>query len=280
MLINTYKKIKMIIDINDDFDLDKIENSGQIFRTKVIDGYHRFILRDNVLYIKPLENNKYDVLTNSDTWNKVWLNYFDLETNYKEIRKRYYRLHPFVDKSMDYGKGIRILKQDPLEILLTFILAQRKSIPSIKNNIEAFSNRFGKKIETSLESVSLFPTIDDLKEIALDDLEEFKLGYRTPYIYNAIDKLRNNEIDLDELNSFDSDILLAQLKKLNGVGDKISNCIALYSYNRKELAPVDIWIQKVIKENFNNENIFYKFNEHAGVIQQYLFYYKRNRKRR
>ena len=118
----------MHIEIKDDFDLQKIKDSGQCFRIKLLDnGYYRFITGTNVVYIKPLGGYDFDVSCDEDTWGTVWVRYFDLDRNYSELRESFKGKHTYLDEAIEYSRGIRILRQNYFETLISFIISQRKN---------------------------------------------------------------------------------------------------------------------------------------------------------
>ena len=268
----------MEIRISDDFDLKKIIDSGQCFRPKETEaGLFRFIIGDHILYIRELGEGLFDINCSADEWAKVWTNYFDLETNYSEIRSNIAKFaagKPY-EKTLcdmaDFGKGIRILRQDPFEMLISFIISQRKNIPSIRSSIERICERFGRLVG----DVYLFPRIEDMTDLTVEDLTELGLAYRKEYILDALDHVASGAIDLVEIESFADNDLVEELKLINGVGDKIANCVALFAYHRVNRAPVDVWIRRAIDKDFSGKNIFSEFGAYAGILQQYVFYYKR-----
>ena len=127
----------MQIRIDDDFDLQKIKDSGQCFRIKKFDdGTYRFITGTHILYIKALDNNVYEVSCSKDDWDSVWVKYFDLDRNYKELRRSLYGINSYVDDAINAGVGLRILRQNPFETLISFIIAQRKNIKAIEKSVD------------------------------------------------------------------------------------------------------------------------------------------------
>lgn len=139
----------MLIEILDDFDLDKIALSGQCFRVKRMqdDGY-RFIFGDEVLYIREIGNHRFSVSCSLDAWRNTWSFYFDLNRSYNDIFEIECDKHQFIHEAMLYGRGLRILRQDPWEMLITFIISQRKNIPAISKSIEMLASKFGHCIKT------------------------------------------------------------------------------------------------------------------------------------
>lgn len=138
-----------IVHIADDFDMEKIRTSGQCFRvSRMENGAYRFIAGNRVLFLCETGEEKYEASCTHDEWETHWHPYFDLDRNYAAIRKRCMGKSEFIDMAMGYGRGLRILKQDAWEMLITFIISQRKSMPAIASAVEALCERFGSPIET------------------------------------------------------------------------------------------------------------------------------------
>lgn len=270
----------MIITINDDFDMKKIADSGQAFRIKEIvsapTSTYRFITQQYIVYITQISEITYDISCSMDEWNRIWVPYFDLTRNYETIRKTIPAADSFHSMASQYGQGIRILCQDPFEMLVTFIISQRKNIPAIKASVEKLCSLFGTPIETELETVYTFPTPDQLSKATTEELSTCSLGYRLPYIEDAINKVCLKEIDLELLKSLSTEDLNSTLLSIKGVGKKVANCINLFAYNRLECAPVDVWIEKVINQYFGGTNPYPSFGDTAGILQQYAFYYMKS----
>ncbi len=261
--------------INDDFDLKKIEESGQCFRVSELeDGTWRFIHLDRVLYIKKTGEGEYEVNASSEDWEKIWLPYFDLGRSYEDIRLSIPAQDPFMRRAAEYGKGIRVLRQDPWEMLITFIISQRKNIPAITKSVELLCDKFGK--EAPGEQIKLFPAPEELGGATEEELNLCKLGYRTPYILDAIDKVNSGEIDLCKLYELDDQELFEELKRVRGVGDKVANCICLFAYGRTSMVPVDTWIARIIDLEYNGESPFARYKTSGGIMQQWAFYYARS----
>lgn len=273
----------MIVKIKDDFDLRKIVDSGQCFRAKEMENnLFRFSTKKYVLYIKQLDETTFDVSCSQVEWDDTWTNYFDLETNYSDIRESIYhfadrsRCGDYLKVAADFSKGIRILRQEPFETLISFIISQRKTIPAIRKSVELICEQFGRIVKTDYEEgVHLFPTPEQLSKATMLHLSSCALGYRGAYVRDAIEKVFERIVRLDEFRKTPDEDMLLELQQVKGVGVKVANCVALYAYHRLNLVPVDVWIKRAIQEDFNGENVFLEFGRHAGVLQQYIFYYKR-----
>ncbi len=278
---------------DENLNIEKIIDSGQVFRAiKLCDKIYRFISCDKILYLKEISNNTYALSCTDEEWSSFWSQYFDMNRDYNEIISRINKNDEYACKCAFYSKGIRILHQEPWEMLISFIISQRKSIPAIRSSIEMICEMFGKCVDMSetlldfdntlpqeilsLErEVYLFPSPVELKEATDAQLRECKTGYRAPYILDAIAVCNNSNDFLYKKNLEDlsDENLLDYLMQIKGVGLKVASCIALFAYSRVNLAPVDTWIQKIIDKYYKGENPFPKYPLAPGIIQQYMFYY-------
>ncbi len=262
----------MIIEIKDDFDLKKIADSGQAFRIAEVNGFYRFIHKDNVIYIKNIGGPAYE--TTGGTFSNE---YFDIGRNYSSI-KALTAGDDFLSKAAAFGQGIRILRQDPFETMITFIISQRKSIPSIKACVEGIARKYGHPIKTEFETIYSFPTPIELSRATEAELRELKTGYRAPYILDAVARVTDGTLDLEKIAGLSDTELIEELKTVCGIGDKVANCIGLFAYGRTVLAPVDTWIGKIMDNYYGGANPFNKYGDVAGIMQQYAFFYAVNTK--
>lgn len=269
----------MQIEIRDDFDLEKIASCGQCFRARLLDnGLFRFISGNHVIYIKEIGNHLFSVSCTSKEWKEKWSHYFDLGRSYSSLYDEECGKHEFVRKAMDCGRGIRVLRQDPWEMLVTFIISQRKSIPAISKSVEALSEKYGHPIQTDYEILYSFPTPEEMAEASVEELQNCGLGYRVPYIHDAIQKVTSGGLNLEAIADYNDADLFEELQTVHGVGKKVANCICLFGYGRMALVPVDVWIARAICEDCGGEDPFGLFKGNAGIIQQYIFYYMKNRR--
>lgn len=288
--MNYYQKGNSIICENlDFFDIKAIFTCGQAFRWyEEKDGSFTTVHLGRVLNVLNEDNRVVFKGTNLEEFKEIWVDYFDLNTNYKEIRKTLSGNEILVN-AMEYGKGIRILNQNHFEMLISFIISANNMIPRIKKSIEFLSNRYGTFIcEDENRKYYSFPTVEQLSNATVEDLREFaKVGFRDKRIFDTVNMILNDKIDLNSFESLETDILREELLKFSGVGNKVADCIMLFSYKRKEVFPVDVWIKRVMEELFIHKQMPVKkissyaneiFKENAGLAQQYLFYYGREEK--
>lgn len=273
----------------ENFDARAIFTCGQAFRWyEEKDGSFTTVHLGRVLNVLNEEDRVVFKGTNLEEFKEIWLDYFDLNTNYKEIRKTLSGNEILVN-AMEYGKGIRILNQNHFEMLISFIISANNMIPRIKKSIEVISMRYGKFIcEDENRKYYSFPTVEELSNATVEDLREFaKVGFRDKRIFDTVNMILNDKIDLNSFESLETDILREELLKFSGVGNKVADCIMLFSYKRGEVFPVDVWIKRVMEELFIKQETPVKkiakeanriFGKYAGYAQQYLFYYGREEK--
>ena len=265
----------MRIKIDDDFDLDKIISSGQCFRPAktgdntyfFVTGDHRITVTDETIKSGEKSEDCATVLAASCTrkeWDEIWHPYFDLDTNYRRIRKSIPREDRYLNEAAGVGAGIRILRQDKFETLISFIISQRKSIPAIRTSVERIVSLYGKD--------GFFPKPEDMLAATHEELVSCGLGYRIPYIRAAVERIAAGE-DPDRLDALSDEELFEALKSFRGVGDKVANCVALFAYHRTGRAPVDTWIARIIRERYDGINPFPRYGRVAGIMQQYMFYH-------
>lgn len=283
------KDNSIILEEIENFDAKAIFTCGQAFRWyEESDGSFTTVHLGRVLNVL---NEKDKVIfkgTNLEEFNEIWMDYFDLNTDYKEIRKVLSN-NEILPKAMEYGEGIRILNQNHFEMLISFIISANNMIPRIKKSIEVISMRYGRFIcEDENRKYYSFPTVEELSKATVEDLREFaKVGFRDKRIFDTVNMILNEKIDLYSFENLETDTLREELLKFSGVGNKVADCIMLFSYKRGEVFPVDVWIKRVMEELFIKKETPVKkiskeadriFGKYAGYAQQYLFYYGREEK--
>lgn len=269
----------MIIRIDDDFNLEKIAESGQCFRfNKSGDGYS-VVSEDKYLFVKQVSDFEYDFDCDKEDFENYWKDYFDLNTSYKGIRNLISKDEDeYLYNAAEYGKGIRILVQDPWEMLISFIISQRKNIPAIKASIEKLCALAGRKIATDAEGkdVFSFPIPEELSKVSMEELAGCSLGYRDKYVHRAAMDVVSGACDLESFKTLDDEGLMEKLLELYGVGVKVANCEILFGYHRLDAFPKDVWINRVLEQKYPGGFAFEKYAPYNGVMQQYLFFYSKN----
>ena len=267
--------------IKDDFDLKKIADSGQCFRFNECLGGYSIVASGKYLYIEQAGENEYKANCSQEEFDDFWHHYFDLETDYSRIRDL---VNPKEDGYLylasQFGKGIRILRQDPWEMLISFIISQRKNIPAIKASVEKLCELAGEKIEVSPDGKPIysFPTPQRLAELSMEELTGCSLGYRDKYVKKVAMDVASGAVSLKEMEKLGDDELMESLLKLYGVGVKVANCEILFGYHRLDAFPKDVWINRVLEQHYPDGFLFDKYTPYNGVMQQYLFFYQRSLK--
>lgn len=269
----------MKIRIPDDFDPEKIIRSGQCFRASAQpDGSFHFITGRNTLTLSPLETDTWEADCTPYIWKQVWTPYFDLSVSYKSLRHSIPAKDHFLQAAARYGKGIRILRQDPFEMLITFIISQRKSISAIRSSVEKLCLAAGKPITKNGRTFYTFPSPSALRKLSVGELENCSLGYRAAYIYATARMIAKEKINLTEVGKLSDGELTKRLLSFPGAGIKVANCISLFAYHRTAAAPVDIWIDRVIQNHYGGVSPFPSYGNSAGLFQQYMFFYAQTKK--
>jgi N-glycosylase/DNA lyase len=265
---NNYVKIHL-----PDFSLRQIANSGQCFRMKEISlGVWEVIALNKRLQIQEERDSQNFIFDYSHReFDEIWFNYFDLERDYSKIKADIKATgDSYLIAAVNYGHGLRILRQDLWETILTFLISQRNNIPRIKNIIAKLCKPYGCQ----------FPTANMLSKYTEDDFLALGLGYRAKYLRNIIKTVMAGDLNLDELKTMDFCDAISFLKRFDGIGDKVANCIALFGLHQIDAFPIDTWIRRIVDKQYGGNFDKTRFPGYAGIVQQYMFFYQRSRIRR
>ena len=285
------KEQKYILKNPKTFNLKDIFECGQCFRwNKETDEGYTGIWKQNVVNIKKDGNDYIFTGISKNNFEEEIIEYFDLNRNYEEIKKDLSKIDEYMENSIKYGEGIRILNQDLWETIISFIISANNNIPRIKGIIEILSASYGKKLEWKDREFYTFPTPEELKNVTVEEYRKLGLGFRDIRLYETTQKILNKEINLEELcKNPNTEEVRESLLTLSGVGPKVADCILLFStLKRFEVFPIDVWVRRVINDLYlkeeNEEKVNKKkienlakekFGEWAGLAQQYLFYWRR-----
>jgi N-glycosylase/DNA lyase len=268
----------MVITINDDFDPDRIADSGQCFRwEKLENGGFRIIHREYCLRMRELEDTLFELSCTEDEFRDIWSDYFDLGLHYKAVRRLIKkRDDAFLFEACKAGCGIRILRQDPWETLISFIISQNKNIPAIKKSIELLCRAAGqKRLDTAGEVYDCFPTAEEILAAGEDVLNACRLGYRSKYVLAAAKDVAEGRLDLKKLMEADEETAIKALTAVFGVGIKVASCAALFGLHQIDAFPVDVWIRRILDEQYPDGYPMERYRPYNGIYQQYMFYHYR-----
>ena len=207
-----------------------------------------------------------------------WREYLDMDTDYVKARESV-MLGEYLTECAEYGRGIRILRQDKWEALCSFIISQCNNIPRIKSIVEKLCAMFGETMETPWGVKYSFPTASRVALLEEPELAPLRSGYRAAYIINAARAVASGDIDLEYAATLDGNEARKYLKSLNGVGDKVANCAVLFGLHRMDAFPVDVWIKRALKENLPAGFDPATLGDYAGLAQQYMFFHARETSR-
>ena len=275
----------------DSFELKHIFDCGQCFRwNEEIDGSYTGVFKQNVLNVQKNEDEIiFTGIVNGDI-KTVVEDYFDLKRDYSKIKKELSKIDTNVKESIKYGEGIRILNQELFETILSFIISANNNIPRIKGIIERISKKYGDEIKWKGKSYYTFPTLEQLKNVTIEDYRNLGAGFRDKRLHETVNMLYEQKVDTKKwYQEKDTLKVREELLTLSGVGPKVADCILLFSdLKRFDVFPIDVWVRRVMNELYINnpdekkvskkqiENIAKeKFGNLEGLAQQYLFYWKR-----
>ncbi len=264
----------MIIPKNPYLSLSAIADSGQCFRwRKRGDGYVIPAL-GRVLRVNERPDGTLEMHCTEEEYARLWRAYFDLDTDYGAMAAVLPKEDGYLRAAAEYGRGIRILKQDPWETLVSFLISQRKNIPASRQAVEKLCQTVGRVIGEDEEGpIYAFPSPVELVRLGEEGLRACGLGYRAAYVLRAAEAFC--DADLNGFCSLDDEALLRALCALYGVGPTIAQCVMLFGFHRLNAFPVDVWIQRVADRRYPDGLHAEQFAPLAGVMQQYMYAYER-----
>jgi N-glycosylase/DNA lyase len=260
-----------------DFDLQKIADSGQCFRMRRLDdGSFSAIAGNRFIRIIPLGGDEYAYSCTKEQWQSFWADYFDLQTDYAAIHDALRGGDAFVRTAAEFSRGIRILRQGAFEVMVSFVISQRKSIASIRQAIEALCRACGTPFESPMGTLHAFPTPLQLSSMAICDVRSCGVGYRDKYLCALSGCVANGEVSIEAIRDMDDADAKRELMRIPGIGEKVADCILLFGFHRRDAFPVDVWIRRVLDNAYGGEFPVNAYPGIAGIVQQYLFHYARS----
>lgn len=273
----------MKIELNslDSFNICQILECGQCFRfTQIDENYYKIIAHGRALEIKQ-SGDSVSFSCSAEEFRHIWAKYFDLDRDYSRLKAFLSINDPVMEAAITHAPGIRLLRQDFWEMVISFIISQNNRIPMIKKVIENICQRYGSPMEGGFA----FPGAEQLSQASIPDLMELKTGFRAKYILDAVNKRLSGHLDENIFKTLETDDIKNRLISVHGIGDKVAHCILLFGLSRTDTFPTDIWIRRVICElYFDGANIPLKtiqdfakdkWGKNSGIAQQYLFHYAR-----
>ncbi len=277
----TQTEDKIIVTECSEFNVEETLECGQIFSfIKLDNNAYRVISTDKVANITFNENEI--VIQSSDI--NYFYNFFDLDTNYNNIKQELIKINPNITKFLGYGGGIRILKQDIFQTIISFIVSANNNIKRIKKILFGLSREYGTKIA---DDVYAFPTVEQLLPVTTQDYARLGAGYRSEYLEKTIKCLASSEYNITTLKTLPTQELKQKLLTLMGIGPKVADCILLFGFSRTDVFPIDTWTRKSYylfeTKTLNDKQIanYYVdiYKNYSGYAQQYLYNYMLNHSR-
>lgn len=262
--------------------LDQIYRSGQIFRwTKVRNGKYIIPYQNKALKIEQIRNRLVLSCTDEEFY-KFWFDFFDMNTEYDELNDRICCLSEFSKKCALKGSGIRIVKQDLFETIISFIISQQQSIPRIRAILDNICKVCGLKHTRGMKECGQvtwyeFPTPEKILENS-EAIKTCGLGYREPYVVGICQAIADGWLDLELLKSMDYESARDYLMEFDGIGPKVADCICLYALHHLEAFPIDSHVQFIMEREFDakTQDEMYEslddVEDCRGLAQQYMFY--------
>ncbi len=267
-----------------DFDPVHTFECGQCFRwNKEPDGSFTGVVGTQVGNVKSGNDSLVIRNTSLEAFKDTWFDYLDLGRDYSQIKKKLMK-DEIMEKAIAFGGGIRLLRQDLWEALISFIISANNRITRIMQIVASLSRIYGDELLAEGKTYYTFPGVDRLRDACLEELGMCRGGFRCKYILNTVRAIASGEVDLSQLEKMDAVAARKLLTTLTGVGDKVADCTLLYSGTKHDVFPTDVWVKRVMEElylkrqaSFAEIQAFAReyFGELAGFAQQYLFYYAR-----
>lgn len=277
-------------------------NSGQYFLWENRQNAWYGIYEDAIIKVTPsIDNNKviyeYDSFPKIENWEK---DVFRLDDNYDQIIDEISKKDLTIEKITKQYRGLRIMRQKPIQCIISFLCSSNNNIPRIRLMLRNLSTVFGKTIEWKGEIFHTFPTITSISSASQAELLQCGLGYRAVYVQNTVRSILNQDIDMKIIEKADYTESKLEIMKLCGVGEKIADCILLFSLDKLEAFPIDTWIIKILQEYLENmlvaspdlkinnklspnqykvvsKKIRDHYGKYSGYAQQFLYYNIRER---
>jgi N-glycosylase/DNA lyase len=288
--LESFEKGIILKDIKN-FELSHIFDCGQCFRwNRQENGNYIGVAYGKVIEIEKKHKDVIIYNTDEKEFHEIWKDYFDLERDYLKIKEALSEDN-LLKVSVEFGHGIRLLQQEPFELVISFIISSNNRIPMIKRAITNISEKFGNNINYKGKTYYAFPTLEQLSKATVDDLTGCSTGFRAKYIADTVEKIQEAQINKN-INKFDLNWIRTQnddnchdaLQIFNGVGPKVADCVMLFSMSKYSAFPVDVWVKRAMQHFYLAPDVSLKkirdfarnkFGELSGFAQQYLFYYAR-----
>ncbi|MGD6809199.1 MAG: DNA-3-methyladenine glycosylase family protein [Candidatus Bathyarchaeia archaeon] len=288
----------MKLELDVAFDLDFSLCCGQVFRCKKMNGWWYSVSGEEIFKIRQTGNT-----LEFEGVDAVFVKaFFGLNDDLAKITQCVNK-DPYVAAALKRFEGLRLVRQNPWECLISFICATYKSIAAIEQMLSKISQKFGQKRCFDGKDFWLFPSVERLAVASVHGLEECGLGYRAKYVQATAQRIRDESIDLEGFKQLPYAEAKKRLFEFSGVGLKVADCVLLFSLEKMESFPVDVWVKRILLNHYADQlpadlvkrlqahdslsngeyeklNAFGRnyFGAYAGYAQEYLYHYERSQK--
>lgn len=275
------------------FSLEQICRSGQCFRMENIEehestdscentgehgnaGGHVYRILAGDKYLKVWQNGSLcRFYCSEEAFEQFWKDYFDLENDYGAYIEKANPNDAYLNRAIAFGSGMRILRQDLWEMIVSFLISQQNNIVRIRRCISNICGKYGEKREAEDGVIYYtFPQPEALAGLPEDALKECNLGYRSKYVVRAARSVVTGEFDLEAVGGMSYRKAKEELLKLFGVGEKVADCICLFGLHHLQAFPMDTHIKQAMAEHYKRGFPNRRYRGFQGVMQQYIFYYE------
>ena len=266
-------------------DLDNTITCGQIFRyIKEEDNSYTVLLNDRIVNLKYENGTLYVTSNDYNNLEIIIREYLDLDRDYLKIINSIKKLDNNLSKSLDNSVGLKMIKQYPLECIISYVISQNNSVRNIRNSLNLISEKYGEKVIFNNKIYYLFPTLDKLSKISSEEFRTFKVGFRDKYLVSVIKCIVDKDLDINKIYDMNTDDALKYLMSFKGIGMKVASCILLFSYQKFDVFPVDTWVKKYMQDEYGivgedkiRDYARRTYKEYSGLAIQYMFNNKRNK---
>lgn len=259
----------------DYFNLQQICNSGQCFRMyRIADDRYSITASDK--YVEAIQNGRQVTFDCTEReFTEFWEDYFDFTVDYGKYINAVSPRDKYLSVAAQMGSGIRILRQDLWEMIVSFLISQQNNIVRIRRCIDNICRRYGeRKIASNGTEYYSFPTAENLSMAEEQELRGCNLGYRAKYIVSTAKSIASGEVRLDDISRMSYNDARQELLKLYGVGEKVADCICLFALHHMEAFPVDTHIRQALEKHYTKGFPKRRYKGMEGIMQQYIFYYE------
>lgn len=257
------------------FSAGQIWGSGQCFRMTELSKHTYEVIagRNRIVVEERADGHLFHC--SREAFDTFWKDYFDLTEDYGRCIDAADPADGYMQRSVAFSRGVRILRQDLWEMIVTFIISSQNNIPRIRQLVRILCETFGDRMTDKDGAVYYsFPSSDQLAAVSETRLRELKFGYRSGYIVKTARMIEEGTVNLDTVRQANEGECQKQLLLLPGVGKKVAECIRLFGLHHLDAFPLDTHMLQMLEREYKGQFPFERYRGFNGVMQQYIFYYE------